>query len=173
MNRRQFLKLSIAAGAIGLVGSYPMMIEPHMVQVNRYRVPIEGLPDQFNGFQVVHLTDLHFGFWMPSRFLKNVIRKANALRGDIIVCTGDYAHHRKSIQEVDEVWPILSRLDARQGVYSVLGNHDHWAGAESLVQMAEEERAGSAPQSDAARKIRPKVVDCRRWRPLGGSQEPR
>ena len=39
-------------------------------------------------------------------------------------------HHRNTDREINGVWPILSELQAPLGVYSVLGNHDHWAGAD-------------------------------------------
>jgi predicted MPP superfamily phosphohydrolase len=44
-----------------------------------------------------------------------------------VVCTGDYVHERAGTNQIDAVWPLLSTLKAPLGVYSVLGNHDHWA----------------------------------------------
>jgi len=48
-------------------------------------------------------------------------------RQDITVCTGDFVHARDTTEEIDAVWPALGALHAPGGVYSVLGNHDHWA----------------------------------------------
>jgi predicted MPP superfamily phosphohydrolase len=59
--------------------------------------------------------------------IRNVIDRANRLAADLIVCTGDYVHQRNSCRQIDAVWPELARLSAPLGVYSVLGNHDHWA----------------------------------------------
>jgi len=64
---------------------------------------------------------------MPLWMIENVIRRANEIHGDAIVCTGDYVHERNSVKQIDAVWPILSQLKATHGVFSVLGNHDHWA----------------------------------------------
>jgi hypothetical protein len=64
---------------------------------------------------------------MPEAHLRSIIAAANSVCGDIIVCTGDYVHERNSRREIDSVWPLLSRLRAPRGVFSVLGNHDHWA----------------------------------------------
>lgn len=136
MNRRTFLKLALFGGASALIGSYPVFIERNIVQVNRYRVPIADLPLSFHGFTIAHLTDLHLGFLVSTSFIEEVVDRTNKLRTDLIVCTGDYVHKRYSHQQVDKVWPILSKLEARHGVYSVLGNHDHWAGTDrSLYWM--------------------------------------
>lgn len=127
MNRRQFLKLSATTAVAGIIGSYPIFIERYLVQVNRYRIPVPKLPHQFNGFSIVQLTDLHYGSLVPLSFLRHVIGKANGLKKDVIVCTGDYVHRRDTKDEIDGIWPLLSELKAPLGVYSVLGNHDHWA----------------------------------------------
>lgn len=127
MNRRSFLKITCCGGAATLLASYPILIERNIVKVNNYRIPVPSLPKSFNGFRIVHLTDLHFGTLVSKKFIERVIDRANKLKPDIIVCTGDYVHERDSIKEIDIVWPILSRLNAKHGVYSVLGNHDHWA----------------------------------------------
>ncbi len=127
MNRRTFLKFTLLGGTVALAGSYPVLIERNLVQVNRYRIPIANLPPSFNGFTIAHLTDLHFGPLVSESFIEKIVQRTNKLRTDIIVCTGDFVHERNSIGAIDKVWPILSRLEARHGVYSVLGNHDHWA----------------------------------------------
>jgi uncharacterized protein len=127
MHRRKFLKLGIWGGTCALIASYPIFIERYMIQVNTYNIPVANLPDEFQGFRIVHLADLHYGFLVPELLINYVVGKANSLEGDIIVCTGDYVHERNSTNQIDHVWPILSNLKARYGVYSVLGNHDHWS----------------------------------------------
>jgi predicted MPP superfamily phosphohydrolase len=137
MNRRKFLKIACYGGAAALLASYPVFIERNLVQINNYRIPVPFLPKAFNGFRVVHLTDLHLGFLVSESFIENVINKVNSLKADIVVCTGDYVHARNSINEIDTVWPILIKLKANYGVYSVLGNHDHWADTERSLQWLE------------------------------------
>ena len=137
MNRRQFIKLACFGGAVTLLASYPVFIERNLVQINKYRIPVPGLPESFRGLRVVHLTDLHLGFLVSESFIEGVVRKANNLKPDLIVCTGDYVHARNTTVEIDKVWPILSKLRAKHGVYSVLGNHDHAADTERSLQWLE------------------------------------
>jgi predicted MPP superfamily phosphohydrolase len=127
ITRREFLKLAYAAGVGAVLGLYPLFIERYAVQVNTYIVRVPNLPPAFSGFRIVQLTDLHLGFLMPIEAVAWVVDLANRLNCEVIACTGDYVHERNSADQIDTVWPVLSRLSAPFGVYSVLGNHDHWA----------------------------------------------
>ncbi len=126
MNRRRFLKLGICSGIGALICSYPIFIERYLVLINTYKIPVTNLPEEFNGFRIVHLTDLHLGFLVPESLIKSVIQRSNQINGNLIVCTGDYIHERNNTNQINIVWPILSQLHADLGVHSVLGNHDHW-----------------------------------------------
>lgn len=137
MNRRQLIKFTLYGGACTLIGSYPVFIERYMVQVNHYVVSINNLPLPFQGFTLAHLTDIHLGFLVSADFVKGIIQKTNALKTDMIVCTGDYVHARNTLEEIDQVWPLLAQLQAKYGVYSVLGNHDHWADLERSLYWLE------------------------------------
>jgi len=140
MNRRSFLKFSAFSGTAALAGSYPVFIERTLVRINRYKIPIINLPPAFHGFTLAQLTDLHLGLLVSEAFVENIVQRTNALKTDVIVCTGDYVHDKNTPAEIDQVWPILAKLTARDGVYSVLGNHDHWAdSARSLYWL---ERSG-------------------------------
>lgn len=138
LTRRRFLRLGAALGAGALLASYPVVIERAIVLINHYRIPVPNLPPAFAGLRVVHLTDLHYGPLVSLGLIRSVVARANALRGDLIVCTGDYVHHMRAPQQratelVDTVWPVLAELAAPLGVCSVLGNHDHWADTERSV----------------------------------------
>ncbi len=131
MNRRAFLRAvgltGLATGLATLAATYAVVIERTRVQVNRYRVPVADLPAAFRGFTIAQLTDVHFGPLVSESFVAGVVDRTNRLRTDMIVCTGDSVHTRDTTEEIDRVWPLLARLQAEVGVYSVLGNHDHWA----------------------------------------------
>jgi hypothetical protein len=126
--RRQFLKSGGFWAAGGIIGGYPVFIERRLLQVNRYRIPVPHLPKSFEGFTIVHLTDLHYGPLVSDGYIRGVIERANAIRRDLTVCTGDYIQDEPI--QMDGVFPLLGRLTARHGVFSTLGNHDSWVGLE-------------------------------------------
>lgn len=124
ISRRQFLKRACYVGA---VATYPFLVEHFLVQINSYRIPVPNLPHSFSGFRIVQLTDLHFSALFQTQWLYYITEITNNRKGDIIVCTGDYVQGTSDTREIDTVWGLLSTLNARSGVFSVLGNHDHWA----------------------------------------------
>ncbi len=126
VSRRKFLKLSLSIGAGALIATYPFCIERYIFQVNTYQIPVPNLPPKFDGYTIAQLTDLHYGPLMPQAIVKKIIHKTNTLHKDLIVCTGDYILEENGTKQIDTVWPQLMKLHANDGVFSVLGNHDHW-----------------------------------------------
>lgn len=78
--------------------------------------------------RIAHLTDLHFGRVTPERVQREAIRLTNAQAPDLVVITGDFVCH--SQHYFDQMIEVLSGLDAP--AIGVLGNHDHWAGAQEV-----------------------------------------
>lgn len=131
LSRREFLKAGAGlTTAAGLAGFYALFVERYLIKANHYTIVLDRLPPAFDGFTILQLTDLHYGFLMPLWLIERVIFQANHTEKDITVCTGDYVHERNSHQAIDEIWPVMHRLRAPLGVYSVLGNHDNWADPE-------------------------------------------
>ncbi|MGR0483005.1 MAG: metallophosphoesterase [Candidatus Electronema sp. V4] len=137
ISRRAALRLAAYGLAAAMTGSYTVFIERNIVLVNRYQIQLAKLPSAFHGFTIAHLSDLHFGSLVSSDFIRKVVERTNALRTDVICCTGDYVHAMNTTAELDQVWPILMKLQARHGVLSVLGNHDHWADTDRSLYWLE------------------------------------
>lgn len=82
------------------------------------------LPQSFDGYRIVQLSDLHIGSFVGNGpAIRRLVDMVNAQRPDLIVLTGDLVNHRAV--ELDEFQDILSGLKAKDGVYSILGNHDY------------------------------------------------
>ncbi len=120
---------------VALILFYGIWIERYLVRFNRYTIPVPNLPDAFNGFRIVHISDVHLSPLVPYRFLKWLFQKVDRMEKDIIVCTGDYVLGRNVPSRVDKVWTLLRGLHAPYGVYSVLGNCDYWADAERSSKL--------------------------------------
>lgn len=137
MTRRTMLTWMMGAGCSAcLMGSYPVFIERYLVQFNRYRIPVANLPAAFQGLRIAQVSDAHCGRLMPRWFVNYLLERVNRAGADVIVCTGDYIHGRDAAQ-IEVVWPMLCELRAPLGVYSVLGNHDHWGSAERSLYWLE------------------------------------
>lgn len=87
-----------------------------------YRSP--RLPQTFEGYRIVQLSDIHIGSWQGNaQVLQQMVDLVNAQHPDLIVFTGDLVNHRAT--ELNGFEKILSGLHAKDGVYSILGNHDY------------------------------------------------
>lgn len=94
------------------------------IEVTRQTVKFENLPKSFDDYKIVHISDIHAGTWgTDTAFLSNMVDTVNALNPDLVLFTGDIVN-----RNTKEIYPFvnaLSRLKGKQGVYSVLGNHDY------------------------------------------------
>ncbi|MFH1466404.1 MAG: metallophosphoesterase [Pseudomonadota bacterium] len=118
------------AGAAGAgLASWGMWLEPAMLRVRQYTVPIRGLPTWAEGLRLVHISDTHLGPYVSLPYLRRAMARANALQADIAVLTGDYVH--RTPKSIGPGIGVLGDLRAPLGVFAVLGNHDHWEGPEA------------------------------------------
>ena len=103
---------------------YGMLCGWKRLKVVEVSLEFEHLPAEFDGYRIVQLSDLHLGSLdEDSSFLKDVVRKTQALSADAIVFTGDLVNF--SAEEAKPFLPLLSTLRASDGVFAVLGNHDY------------------------------------------------
>lgn len=88
------------------------------------------LPSAFDGYRIVQLSDIHIGSWQGNASaIQKLVKLVNEQQADLIVFTGDLVNHRAV--ELNDFQDILAGLKAKDGVYSILGNHDygpyfHW-----------------------------------------------
>ncbi len=102
------------------------------VEITRTDVVVDRLPPAFEGYQILHLSDLHSGSWLSRASLSERLAAAGSLAPDLVVFTGDLAARPDLVEEAAAA---LGELAARDGMVAVLGNHDHWIG-EGLVSNA-------------------------------------
>ena len=95
------------------------------MEVNHQTYTSSNLPKAFNGYKIVLFSDAHVGSYTEKSqwILQRAVDSINAQKPDMIVFTGDL----QNIQPKDIILhqDILSQLKAKDGVYSVLGNHDY------------------------------------------------
>lgn len=131
--------MNYVGGVLGVIGFalvwHGILYTRTHTQTVNLTVTSDRLPKSFDGYRIVQISDLHLGTWgNETRFISEFVNTVNNLKPDLIVFTGDLVN-----QKADELKPfekILSRLEATDGVYSILGNHDYgdyvdWPSAEA------------------------------------------
>lgn len=104
---------------------YGSFIGFNRLEVNRVEYRSADLPPAFDGYRIVLFSDIHTGTYTKRNqwVLQRAIDSINAQHPDMIVFTGDIQNIHP--QEIYPHLDILSSLKAKDGVFSVLGNHDY------------------------------------------------
>lgn len=93
-------------------------------QIRETTILSKDLPKGFENYRIVQISDIHCGSWAgDTKALQKAVNLINAQEPDLIVFTGDLVNNIAT--ELDEFMPVLSQLKAKDGVNSVLGNHDY------------------------------------------------
>ena len=112
------------ASALALTMLYGVIFGWKQLTVKQVELSFPTLPAEFDGYKIVHLSDLHIGtHGQQTAFLEKLVQRVNEQQADLIVFTGDLVN--TSADEVKPFETILSQLQAPDGVISVLGNHDY------------------------------------------------
>jgi uncharacterized protein len=136
MTRRQLVE---ATGGVAFLGATGSMLGWGMVR-GRYAfetvdvpVRIAGLPRALDGYCIVQVSDLHAGLYVGERHLDEGLERVRAARPDLVVVTGDLVDFDPAYAPM--VARKLADLTPRDGVFTILGNHDYYAGADNVLAV--------------------------------------
>lgn len=101
-------------------------------EITRHDVAIANLPASFVGYRIAFLTDTHVASFMRRDFYRAVVAQANAFDPDLVLLGGDFVTWERHIPLMAEV--LLTDLQARDGIYAILGNHDYWANPKAVME---------------------------------------
>ena len=127
---------------LGLILAFGLVLdafwlEPSSIRLSRHDVTVDA--PYLKGMTIAVISDLHAGApYIDEAKIDRIVAMTNAAHPDIILLTGDYvtenglfSHH----MAVERILTHLKRLRAPMGVYSVLGNHDHWEGGPRIAGL--------------------------------------
>ncbi len=125
--RRRFLKgaaavvpaVALSTGISGVAHAFTD------IKVYRKTVPFENLPPQLEGLRILHLSDIHIGYYVWLEHVATALEAARAYKPDLILATGDLSDR---LDVYGELLDMMYRFDAPMGVYASLGNHEYYRG---------------------------------------------
>ena len=112
--------MAALAAAAAAVGVQQAVRVPRLKDIE---VGIPGLPRRFDGYTLLHLTDLHISRLYPASWARAVVDRSNTLGVDLIAVTGDLIDGTLDARRAD-IEPLRD-LRARDGVFVVSGNHEN------------------------------------------------
>ena len=124
-SRRKFVgQLALGLASIPFLSIlYGITKGKYNYKVLNYTLFFEDLPPAFDNYKITQISDIHSGSFDNRSKVEYAVDLVNAQASDAIMFTGDLVNSKTS-----EMLPwksIFSKLKAKDGVFSVLGNHDY------------------------------------------------
>lgn len=102
---------------------YGLMKGAFNLKVKHVTLHFQNLPKAFDGFRILHFSDLHTGSFQTLQPVEEAVQLINQQGADVVFFTGDLVNYETA--EADPFLPILGKITAPHGVYAILGNHDY------------------------------------------------
>jgi predicted MPP superfamily phosphohydrolase len=124
-SRRKFIsQIALGLAAIPFTSLlYGMYKGKYRFRVLEYTLHFEDLPEAFDGYRLTQISDIHSGSFDNREKIEYGVNLINEQQSDIILFTGDMVNNKAS--EMLAWKDLFGSLKAKDGVFSVLGNHDY------------------------------------------------
>ena len=95
--------------------------------VKEYRVKSEILTNNFSGLKIIHFSDLLYKSTVDKEDVKNLVKRINELKPDIVVFTGDLINKNAKItnEDIEFLEDELESISAKVGKYAIYGDEDY------------------------------------------------
>lgn len=130
LSRRKLLKRAFF-GLAGFSLLDAFIFEPNWLEFVQVEIQIKRLPKIFDGYRISQISDVHLYRGVEPGFVHRAVEMANEFKPDLTVFTGDFCDH-KATSQVPIMKGLYDRCLGRDGVFGVLGNHDHWLNADGV-----------------------------------------
>lgn len=122
--RKLISQIAIGLAAIPFASLlYGMFRGKYNFKVLSYKLEYDDLPEAFEGFKIAQISDIHSGSFDNPKKVQYGVDLVNAQDADVVFFTGDLVNNR-----AEEILPWIQtfkKINAKHGVYSILGNHDY------------------------------------------------
>ena len=111
---------------ISAIIAYGFLIEPKLITVKEQKITLDNWPDNFNGFKIVHISDIHYGRLFDEKSLQKLVNSINEQKPDIVVLTGDLIDKdtHMTTNMANKISNLLKKINAKAGKYAINGNND-------------------------------------------------
>lgn len=142
-SRNQFItQTALLTGALfGGAFIYGIAKGAYNYTIHNKKLTFPNFPKSFDGLKIVQISDLHVGSFVSERPLEKAVALINEQDPDIVLFTGDLVNN--IAKEMEQFQHVLSKIKAKKGVFSVLGNHDY---GDYVKWDSEEEKSNNLQQ---------------------------
>jgi len=136
------------------ISAYASLVEPYYYRISETDVFIRDLPERFEDFRITQLTDIHHSRILGIDEVQRVVELAHHTKPAMFVLTGDYTTSYRRF--IEACAGALAPLNAPEGVWAVLGNHDHYTDPELTTRALQ--RRYIAPTQARSAALRGRAV---------------
>jgi len=131
--RRKIIKTAAAALPLFAIGTTGTGLASSFQQVCIRKVTLyfNNLPDDLDGFKILHLSDLHLGIYFQLSDLEQVVENAIIEKPDMFLITGDVSD---DLRILPDALKIISHLNTPYHGFVSLGNHEYYRGIRESIQ---------------------------------------
>ncbi len=106
---------------------YMRYYEPKQLEVIEYPIINSKIPEEFNGFKIVHFSDLLFGVTTTEKEMDRIVQRINESKPDLVLFTGDLISPLIHISDKskESLLNDLTNIHATLGKYAILGDNDY------------------------------------------------
>jgi predicted MPP superfamily phosphohydrolase len=131
--RRQFLRAAAVTGVAGFaaVAGDGVLLAPNFPRIVRREIRLRRWPERLDGFTIAVLSDFHYDQYFSVHPLDAAIGMVNGLKPDLIALGGDFVSmplvggsYEKAAVMAEPCAALLAKMNAPEGIWAVLGNHD-------------------------------------------------
>ena len=124
-SRKRFMQqMSVTLGAAPfMIMSYGVVRNIYRYRVIHQKLKVPDLHKDMAGLRIVQISDIHAGTFPDRKPVLKGIEMINELNPDVFVFTGDLVNSRAD--EIDPYIGYFSKVEARYGKFSIMGNHDY------------------------------------------------
>ena len=123
--RRKFIsQLALGLAAIPFAAFiYGIIQGKYNYKVLKYQLSFKDLPEAFDGYTITQISDIHSGSFTNKEKIQYGVDLINEQKSDLMLFTGDIVNNKAD--EMDNWMDVFDKLEAKEGKYSILGNHDY------------------------------------------------
>ncbi|MCB2203298.1 metallophosphoesterase [bacterium] len=123
-----FPLLAITAGGSGVANAYR---DPRTPEIPLH---FPQLPPELENMRILHISDVHIGYFIGFDDLERIIELASAQKPDLVLITGDFSDDAATYLDALR---LAGEIPNRYGIYASIGNHEYFRGIRSIFRSYE------------------------------------
>lgn len=133
-DRRKFLKTGAAILPVLALGSTGTGVARSFtgVRIPEIDMRYPDLPDALDGFSILHLSDLHLGYYYHLAELEETLRELESKKIDLVLITGDVAD---DLDQLPGALKLIDQIKTSYPKFVSLGNHEYHRGIRNVTQI--------------------------------------